>query len=157
MHRIDEAGKITAKQALCDFWVGFFDYMGKTTRRGYGWAVLWCTGIYFVSSYISSLFFNYTSFYKVGVCIVVITFLIFLIGILALSFRRLRDIGINGRATLCLIAINLLFSVFLPIFDLILIIALNLSIILVPSGKWKTTSQNGFMKFIFVTEKGENE
>lgn len=35
--KINQIGKVTFKQSISDFWAGYFDFKGRTTRLGYFW------------------------------------------------------------------------------------------------------------------------
>lgn len=37
MNKINESGKVTFVQAWKDFWAGYFDFKGISTRAGFWW------------------------------------------------------------------------------------------------------------------------
>ena len=40
MNKINESGKVTFGQAWKDFWKGYVDFKGISTRAGFWWAML---------------------------------------------------------------------------------------------------------------------
>lgn len=57
---INEKGKITFKQAWVDFWKGYVDFGGRSTRAGYWWIQLL---IYLLIVCFASCFWSSSSYH----------------------------------------------------------------------------------------------
>lgn len=105
-------GQVTFGRAIGDFFKGYFDFKGRTTRAGYWWVALILILLTFIGA---------TSFLPIiifaglqsgvnqgqslgGLLIYVIISLIIFLGLLspsiALAVRRYRDAGLRGRGFL---------------------------------------------------------
>ena len=105
MAKIQEQGKVGFKQAISDFWRGYGNFRGKSTRAGYWFAKL----------------FNYLVIISLIILIPIIlaisdglaTFLLFslfiyfpviFIPMQALKCRRLQDLGVSDKLSVNLIS-----------------------------------------------------
>lgn len=151
MH-IFENGKVNIKESTIDFFKGIFNYLGVTTRRGFGWGV-WIGFLWLIPLILILDVFNtaskYTTFAAIGMDIVL---LIYLLAYLAAYFRRMRDIGFKARATLIIMILQFVL-LFIPIIDILVMIsmlAMPLIALFVPSGQFKVDSDNKFLQFMMV-------
>lgn len=121
MREIQEVpGKVTIKTAFRDYFKGYFDFMGRSTRAGYWWVMIIVMLFLFIPGFILlgqfliakvpgqagtvvaqsgqlGLGFSY---------LVVIIALVLFIPTLALTIRRYRDAGLNGRGAVTLWVLN---------------------------------------------------
>lgn len=125
MGKIEERGKVSLKTAWLDFFKGYFDFKGRSTRAGYWWVQLFLVilSIIFIAFLIWPFFSALLTvsgngeltapdteemlkklFLKALVPLVVgvIVALALLIPSLALTVRRNRDVGLRGRGQLVL-------------------------------------------------------
>lgn len=113
MREIQEVpGKVTIKTAFRDYFKGYFDFMGRSTRAGYWWVM----GIIIVILYIplfillGQLLITKGQVAGINPWIYLGIFAIIAVGIfiptLALSIRRYRDAGLNGRGAVTLWVLN---------------------------------------------------
>lgn len=110
-------GKVSVLQAWKDLFRGFFDFGGRTTRKGY-WAVQLIFAILFLFlvggilamllydkvntgtfgySFNTEFFYKYLGIIIVPLFIFIIVNIILFIPLLALSVRRYRDAGLSNR------------------------------------------------------------
>lgn len=107
IHQIQ--GEVTFGRAIGDFFKGYFDFKGRTTRAGYWWVVLVLSililfgSIFFLPLIVfwSSQSDSGTSIF-VYLIITLIVFLALLIPSFTLAIRRYRDAGLRGRGFLVL-------------------------------------------------------
>lgn len=108
--RIEQKGKVTFLQAIKDFFRGYVDFKGRTTRAGYWWATLALIIIAIVTGFM--LFFG--TFSSNGSILLAVPFIIFVLGgiipRMAMDVRRYRDVGLTGWGTLCLWIVYFLLS-----------------------------------------------
>ncbi|MGX4685693.1 DUF805 domain-containing protein [Vagococcus sp. JNUCC 83] len=103
MKKIEQKGKVTFSQATGDFFKGYFDFRGRTTRAGYWWAQLAIVLVYVVlyiwtiSSLVSSI---YGEPNIMPIILLVLFTLAIIVPSLSIQVRRLRDLGIKGKALL---------------------------------------------------------
>ncbi|AUX12388.1 DUF805 domain-containing protein [Latilactobacillus sakei] len=113
MREIQEVpGKVTIKTAFRDYFKGYFDFMGRSTRASYWWVM----GIIIVILYIplfillGQLLITKGQVAGINPWIYLGIFAIIAVGIfiptLALSIRRYRDAGLNGRGAVTLWVLN---------------------------------------------------
>lgn len=125
MGKIEERRKVSLKTAWMDFFKGYFDFKGRSTRAGYWWVQLFLIilSIIFIAfliwPFFSALLTTASNggdidteaneiigkaFLKVLVPLVVglIVALALLIPSVALTVRRNRDVGLRGRGQLVL-------------------------------------------------------
>jgi len=174
MAKIEEQpGQVTFVQAIKNYFKGYVDFKGRTTRAGYWWMALLLSIMYIVltifalgrifaaafslieNSYLSSYQFN-QQFYSIiesslgSIILLVVVALATVLPTLALAIRRYRDAGFRGRGFAILFLVNF-FSSFLfgdgsiPITSAISIFSLVLC--LLPTDSLTTTSSNGFVQF----------
>lgn len=154
-----EKGKVNFGQSVKDFWKGYVDFKGRTTRSGYWWAILFLYLIFFILGMlgICTLSNSYALRILGGTSLSVLT--IFLIATiipsLMLLFRRWRDAGLTGKAILLFIVLILCagsISAFYPKFggavSSILSIC-SLVVTLLPTNQLVITSNNAILKFLF--------
>ncbi len=143
--RIEQTGKITFRQAIKDFFRGYVDFKGRTTRAGYWWATLALILITIVTT-IMAIYGAFVSSFLVA------PFFIFSIGgfipSIAMNVRRYRDVGLTGWGTLCLWIVYLLFSYrFTFVTSIINIFMLLLTIF--PTDMLTISSENRILRFFF--------
>lgn len=106
MKKISEKGKVSFGQAFKDFFTGYFDFRGRSTRAGYWWAQL-AIGIVYILLCIWMLvsFASYRYDHSPSALPIIILF-VYTLGLIvpsfALSVRRLRDTGIRGKAMIAI-------------------------------------------------------
>ncbi|HFL3543387.1 DUF805 domain-containing protein [Enterococcus faecalis] len=97
--KIEQKGKVTFRQAIKDFFRGYVDFKGRTTRAGYWWASL----ALIIVAIVTGIFGIFASLVNM---LLVLPFIIFvlvaIVPSLAMSVRRYRDVGLTGWGTLCL-------------------------------------------------------
>ena len=122
MREIQEVpGKVTIKTAFRDYFKGYFDFMGRSTRAGYWWVMVIVMLFLFIPGFIllgQFLMAKVTgqagmvvaqSGHSLGLgfsYLVVIIALALFIPTLALTIRRYRDAGLNGRGAVTLWVLN---------------------------------------------------
>lgn len=152
---IIERGKITIKQALIDFFKGMLNYLGVTTRRGFGWGTLiglLCLIPIILIFDVFNDYSKYTTFALIGLLVIMC---FYFLACLATYFRRMRDIGFKARTVLIITLLQRLL-LFVPIVNFLAalsIFAMPWIALLVPSGQFKTNSDNKFLQFMMV-QKG---
>ncbi|WP_071131733.1 DUF805 domain-containing protein [Enterococcus timonensis] len=188
----ERPGKVTFKTAFLDFFKGYVDFKGRSTRAGYWWMqlivgiisiflIVWAVAplISFVLTAISSSNassvvdelsereFLQSLWGSMGPLIVLVIFsLAIFVPNLALQVRRVRDVGIRGRAQVLLIIINILFGSFTTVniattvqngyqtgasySPIQMIFTLGLFIVtLLPTGTFTTEKTSGVANFFF--------
>lgn len=113
MREIQEVpGKVTIKTAFRDYFKGYFDFMGRGTRAGYWWVMGIIILILYIPLFILLGQLLITKGHVAGInpWIYLGIFAIIAVGIfiptLALSIRRYRDAGLNGRGAVTLWVLN---------------------------------------------------
>ena len=113
MREIQEVpGKVTIKTAFRDYFKGYFDLMGRSTRAGYWWVMGIIILILYIPLFILLGQLLITKGHVAGInpWIYLGIFAIIAVGIfiptLALSIRRYRDAGLNGRGAVTLWVLN---------------------------------------------------
>lgn len=111
MKRVSEKGKVSFSLAMNDFFKGYFDFRGRSTRAGYWWPKL---GIALI--YIALIFFDVVGsvegnfndpWYRDIITVVMVIFTISLIvPNTTLSVRRLRDVGLRSKTILALFILS---------------------------------------------------
>lgn len=135
MGKIEERGFVSFKKAWTDFFKGYVDFKGRTTRSGYWWVQLGMIifGIIFffvallpIIKAVISTGFNVENFTDaqndvwvkavfsalVPIIIGAIISLAVVIPNAAMVVRRNRDVGLRGRGQLVLLILYILFSGF---------------------------------------------
>lgn len=113
MREIQETpGQVTFKSAWRDYFKGYFDFTGRTTRAGYWWAMLILMIVWFMP-FFALLFAQAAKVQlKMSGALVLYIIVIGLLGVLtfiptlALSVRRYRDAGLNGSRSSCIVVIE---------------------------------------------------
>ena len=112
MNKVNESGKVTFGQAWKDFWKGYVDFKGTSTRAGFWWGILDYFIIYFILNIVNSIvdLYNQNALYSIGLdktmtFITVVVHLVIIIPLLSLLSRRFRDIGLKGRIVKILIVL----------------------------------------------------
>ncbi|MGX5377882.1 DUF805 domain-containing protein [Ligilactobacillus sp. LYQ135] len=155
MKVIYKTGEVTFKQAWKDFWKGYFDFKGISTRVGFWWGVLIFAITLLAFNMINGAIIMvilaldkavYTSLLLVAVISNIAKWVIF-IPLLALATRRLRDVGIKksailfliiGYIILCfLVSKSRLFEWLQFILAIVIIVYCNM-----PTGKYSKSSSN---------------
>lgn len=113
--------KVSFKQAFIDYWKGYINFQGRTTRAGYWWIQL--------AFFLSSLFFIVIIFSQVAISdsindayetdiaiivflgVILLTWLALFLPSLALTIRRYRDVGLRGRGFLVLLGIQIILNI----------------------------------------------
>ncbi|MGL9915216.1 hypothetical protein IGI95_002650 [Enterococcus sp. DIV0784] len=126
MGKINEVpGKVSFGRAFKDFFIGYIDFKGRTTRAGYWWMTLILT----ILSFIPIIFFVYLAIgsamsisgganesdvftsilgsFIIPLMILVIAWLALFLPSLAMAVRRYRDAGLRGRGFLVLWVISI--------------------------------------------------
>lgn len=105
MKKIEQQGKVSFVQAVKDFYQGYFDFSGTTTRAGYWWVILAIAIIYFVLGILTSFTMS-TGYYGEPTPngFMILLFVLFSLSLvvpaLALSVRRFRDTGLKSKTIL---------------------------------------------------------
>lgn len=113
MREIQEVpGKVTIKTAFRDYFKGYFDFMGRSTRAGYWWVMGIIILVLYIPLFIllGQLLITKGQVAGINPWIYLGIFAIIAVGIfiptLALSIRRYRDAGLNGRGAVTLWVLN---------------------------------------------------
>lgn len=131
--KIQETPKqVSFKQAISDFFRGYYDFKGKSTRAGYWYMFLFNAIIGFVIGFMTSLIGNLfptaTIVTKIFAILLAIYYLIICIPQIALSVRRLHDAGFTVTVAIIILVammiLNICFILFQPWINVILLIAL---------------------------------
>lgn len=105
MKKISEEGKVSFSQSVKDFYAGYFDFSGRSTRAGYWWLTLAIIISYVVLIILTAVVSGGREYYEsavspVMIFIIVIFTLSLIVPSLALSVRRLRDVGLQSKTIL---------------------------------------------------------
>lgn len=101
-------GKVTFKQAIRDYWRGYVDFGGYTTRAGYWWANLF-VWLYLLAALVIGLLCTHVAGI-VAILVMAGSILSVILPNLALLVRRLRDAGLNNTGIITLLVVTLLLS-----------------------------------------------
>lgn len=147
MNKINESGKITFGQAVKDFWTGYFDFKGTSTRAGFWWGAL----IYGVCKFIVGFLRGFVRGFMASkgmtfnVTVIDAIYYILLIAItipiLAAAVRHFRDEGLKEGVIVALVIIYIILQVLLNLQPAILWLAFvfNVAMIILlcmPTGKF---------------------
>ena len=183
MARINEKpGKVSFIQAIKDFFIGYVDFKGRSTRAGYWWTVLALSisgfvltfavlgKVFGIISRLSSSYYSieddiaYAFADSMGLIIGILIFcLAIVLPSVALAVRRYRDAGLRGRGTLVFYIINFA-STFFDISgtsSFLTLITTAISIFLfvlsvLPSDALTTTSDNDVILFFLRKKEAFN-
>lgn len=148
-------GQVSFKQAFKDFFRGYFDFKGRSTRAGYWWVnlifvivelgVIGYTFQILLRLISEEIGMNLKPYYYFSIGMIGFLFAI-LIPALALAVRRYRDAGLTGRGMAVLFI--LLIALLLAFYDKKIMIQLIMSI---------TTTIIAFFPTNFLTIRSENK
>lgn len=144
MKIVYEEGKVTFTQAWKDYWKGFFDFNGVSTRAGFWWNTLFYIVIIVAISIINLISLEHLGTLALALNVVIKMIKpIMLISILAAISRRLKDTGMCYFVIVPLLAIYVAIWYFIRIFMLFRIIGLIWCIIMaiilcLPTGQFGT-------------------
>lgn len=162
MNKINESGKVTFGQAWKDFWKGYVDFKGTSTRAGFWWGALNYFIIYFIWNIINVIVdsYNQNILFSIGLdktmtVITVAIHLVIIIPLLSVLSRRLRDIGLKEKVIVTLIVlyvalmITLLVSLLLSSVVIVRIVTFIEIILIIifailgcmPTGKFSNSSK----------------
>ncbi|MGX5377880.1 DUF805 domain-containing protein [Ligilactobacillus sp. LYQ135] len=154
MNKIHETGEVTFGQALKDFWKGYFDFKGISTRAGFWWGMLGSFIICFGWNIINSIvgLYNKTVLFSIGldktmIFITMILNLVLLIPTLAVLVRRFRDVGLKEGVITALMASYIILLFATMIIPVLILLALVLVIVFIviscmPTGKFNKSNEN---------------
>lgn len=105
MKKISEEGKVSFLEAIKDFYRGYFDFKGRSTRAGYWWVQLATAIVYFILFVIMVIEVSTSNNFEPAISpFLVFVFVLFTLSLiipnLALSVRRLRDVGLKSKTIL---------------------------------------------------------
>ncbi|MEE5988082.1 DUF805 domain-containing protein [Ligilactobacillus equi] len=113
--------KVSFKQAFIDYWKGYVDFQGRTTRAGYWWMQLtfFLSGLVFIVIIFSqvaisdSINDNYETDIAIMVflAVILLTWLVLFLPSLALTIRRYRDVGLRGRGFLVFLGVQIILNI----------------------------------------------
>lgn len=162
MNKVNESGKVTFGQAWKDFWIGYVDFKGTSTRAGFWWGALNYFIIYFIWNIVNVIVdsYNQNILFSIGLdktmtVITVAIHLIIIIPFLSVLSRRLRDIGLKEKVIVTLIVlyvalmITLLVSLLLSSVVIVRIVTFIEIILIIifailgcmPTGKFSNSSK----------------
>lgn len=154
-----EKGKVDFKQAVKDFWKGYVDFSGLTTRAGYWWAVLFTFVVPIAISIIAMLLAmanSHLAAVSLGLLIVVLLFgLVILIPSVTISLRRWRDAGLSNKGVVTLFVLEVIFNIVSIWWNdfgnwmLIITGLISFILTLLPTNQLVTTSNNVVALFLF--------
>lgn len=148
MVKIEEKGKVTFGQAFKDYFRGYVDFKGRTTRAGYWWMtlVLSILALIFyiaivgkaVSAILAAEYFETYDFGNLLplMLFALVLWLALLLPTWAMCVRRYRDAGMTGGSP-----VFLFFTLVISLFFFLLTV--------LPTDKLTTTSQNSVLRFFF--------
>lgn len=107
MKTIEETGKVSFSHSVKDFWQGYFDFRGQSTRAGFWWSQLCIILIYTLLFVILGIDASRRSYYDAPISplllfIIIVFSLAIIVPSLALFVRRLRNIGLKSKTILVL-------------------------------------------------------
>lgn len=162
--KVQEKGRVSFGQAVKDFFRGYVDFSGRSTRAGYWWTVLavaiveailavgLCISIGMISSSSSNVPSAFTSFFMMALLVV---WLIVLIPTISLTVRRMRDAGLSTSGIIVGFMIyaaayttSLSYDSAVITFITVLMWLVSLVLTVVPSNALVTSSKNRFLTSI---------
>lgn len=167
--KIQEKGKVTFIQAIKDFYKGYIDFGGRSTRGGYWWATLFSFiitllyGIGFIAATINFVL-NDNGNQILGLVMILggaILVWIFLFPGFPLTCRRMRDAGMTTTAIVVFYILSIAVTIVSSIHEDSTFFAFAASIIslvqfvitLLPSDQLTTDSQNPWAQKFFRQKK----
>ena len=136
MNKINESGKVTFGQAWKDFWVGYFDFKGTSTRAGFWWGALIYAVCNFIVGFMASMGMSYNTTVITAILLIVIT-----IPILAAAARHFRDEGLKDGVIIALVIAYIALQVLLKLQPAVLWLAFIFNVVMIvllcmPTGKF---------------------
>ena len=164
MEIILEKGKVTFKEAIRDFWKGYFDFRGRSKRSGYWWAVLFTGIVYIILRSIGIIGIMSTSNTAQGIGIIsifalMIFILITILPNLMLSLRRWRDVGLSNKGItiyfVLMTGVNIMSHFYTQLGKILsnLFSIISIILYLLPSDQLTIISNNVVLKFLFRQRK----
>lgn len=162
--KIEETGRVTMKAALQDFFKGYIDFSGRTTRAGFWWMVLLVAVVEFILMAGMAISFSMISpfskapsvFTSIFFMAMIVVWLVAIIPMLALTARRLRDAGLSTAGIIIGLMIYVAAFSTIASYDsaVIMFIAILMWLIafvltLIPSNTLVTSSQHRLLTSIF--------
>ena len=112
MAKVQEQGKVGFKQAIADFWKGYVGFTGRTTRAGYWWQFLF-NALIIVPLVILFTICAFWSIYTQSVAafylMLMFAFLLVIYGLaimiptLAVTTRRMNDLGLDFKFSIAIV------------------------------------------------------
>lgn len=151
MNKINESGKVTFGQAVRDFWAGYFDFKGTSTRAGFWWGAL----IYAICNFIVGFLRGFTRGFMASkgmtpnVTVITVIYYILLIAItvpiLAAAARHFRDEGLKEGVIIALVIAYIALQVLLKLQPAILWLVFIFNVVMIvllcmPTGKFNDNS-----------------
>lgn len=137
MNKINESGKVTFGQAWKDFWKGYFDFKGTSTRAGFWWGAL----IYAVCCFMVGFLRGFTRGFMASlgmlpnVTVITTIYYILLIAItipiLAAAARHFRDEGLKDGVIIALVIAYIALRVLLVLQPAILWLAFIFNVVMI--------------------------
>ena len=136
MNKINESGKVTFGQAWKDFWVGYFDFKGTSTRAGFWWGALIYAVCNFIVGFMASMGMSSNTTVITAILLIVIT-----IPILAAAARHFRDEGLKDGVIIALVIAYIALQVLLKLQPAVLWLAFIFNVVMIvllcmPTGKF---------------------
>lgn len=152
MNKINESGKVTFGQAWKDFWVGYFDFKGTSTRAGFWWGALIYAICNFVVGFIKGFIRGFMASMgmvpntTVIMAIYYVLLVIVTIPILAAAARHFRDEGLKDGVIIALVIAYVALQILLALQPAILWLAFIFNVVMIvllcmPTGKFSNSSK----------------
>lgn len=106
MRKVHEVGNISFRQAIDDFWCGFINFTGVSTRKGLFYnVIMWIPYMYLAM--LNFYFYFYFS-EELSWIAAIVMFIISYLAYLSAICRRLRDVGLSAIAVILLFGISII-------------------------------------------------
>lgn len=169
VRELNEAGKVSFKQAFIDAFKGYATFGGKTTRAGYWWIVLVVAaivslgmGLAYYGMVEMSLTLSSTPqvMFITGLIILAVISCLAIIPMMTLSIRRLRDAGLTNTGIGTIYAVLVLLSLISSMFSsgtmamVMLVISLLMQVLILvllclPTQKLATQKNTKWARWMF--------
>lgn len=117
----EKAGHVSFGRAFKDYFRGYVEFLGRTTRAGYWWVQLILFLVWFalfgwliatiIAAFMNNVASPHWTLLIAPIVIIVIVALALFLPNLALKVRRYRDVGLRGRGAAVLLGVQYLLSV----------------------------------------------
>lgn len=117
----EKAGQVSFGRAFKDYFRGYVEFLGRTTRAGYWWVQLILFLVWFalfgwliatiIAAFMNNVASPHWTLLIAPIVIIVIVALALFLPNLALKVRRYRDVGLRGRGAAVLLGVQYLLSV----------------------------------------------